>query len=128
MMPTGYVLIVDQKENVVEIARVLKDSGYRVAGAVSVEQAQKAMQKFRPQLVITADHLPDKDGLELIQFIRQQTAMLGLPVITVFDDMAPERIRAFLKGGSSRYVMRGFLQTNLVKTIREVQNSLHYAS
>ncbi len=127
-MPKGYILIIDQKENVIEMARILKDSGFRVAGAVSVEQAQKAMQKFKPQMVITAERLPDKDGLELLQYIRQQTAMLGLPVITVFDDMAPERIRAFLKGGSSRYVMRSFLQANLVKTIREVQNALHFAS
>lgn len=123
-MNTSTVLVIDQKDNAIAIAKILKAAGYKVAGATSIDQAQIALSKYQPGLIIMADRIDNEDGLALVQFIRARTQMLGLPVITIFDDMSYERIRSFLQGGTSRYMMRSFLQTNLIKTIREVQNSV----
>ena len=66
------ILIVDDEVSILTMTRkLLEVKGYEVATCVSARDAQAMMREVSFQLVLTDIVMPDIDGLELIQWIRE---------------------------------------------------------
>jgi two-component system response regulator YesN len=77
-----HVLVVEDelliRDAIVEMVGQM--DGFKVTGeAASCEEGWRLIQELWPTVVITDIQMPDKDGLELIQRIRNQ----GLPVVSI---------------------------------------------
>jgi CheY-like chemotaxis protein len=72
------VLVVDDEAAIRELVQlVLEDEGYRVRGAATGVEALAAVERERPDLVLSDIWMPQMDGLTLAD----RLARLGIPVI-----------------------------------------------
>src|SRR5215212_3447326 len=64
-------------------AHLLRNEGFEVTAVEDGEAALDVLSKKRPDAVVTDLNMPHMDGLELIEWIRGQEEMAGLPVIAM---------------------------------------------
>ncbi len=84
------VLVVDGSRVVRKlISRVLKDElpGVEVVACDSGEQAQQLLGEGAFDFITIALRLPDMDGLELAQFVRESATQAYLPIVVVSGDV-----------------------------------------
>jgi CheY-like chemotaxis protein len=62
---------------------LLRADGFEVTAVEDGEEALDELAKKKPDAVVTDLNMPHMDGLELIQWIRSQENMVGLPVIAM---------------------------------------------
>lgn len=88
------VLIVEsQNDFALTLASVLKHAGYSTSLAGSSADAQRELEKRRPDLVVLRAELPDQSGFVLCGNIRKGRFGSNLPVILVSSDVAPEALQ-----------------------------------
>jgi two-component system, NtrC family, nitrogen regulation response regulator NtrX len=90
------ILIVDDEENIrSSLVRIFQFEGYECQTAGSVSEALKALGTFTPDLAMLDVHLPDGNGLELLELIKKKHSQV--PVIVMSGqgtiDIALEAIR-----------------------------------
>jgi putative two-component system response regulator len=83
------VLIVDDNPDDVEMLhRFLTQEGTAVRGVTDSAQAERAFKEFEPDIVLLDLHMPEPDGLALLQRLRSARATIGfLPVIVLTGDV-----------------------------------------
>ena len=119
------ILIVDDSE----IDRLLMDGllkrsiGFEVIWADSGRQALQRIEEWNVDLVVTDLQMPEMDGLELVQQVRQ--IYPELPVILT-TAVGSEQIAAkALSQGAAGYVPKSLLSKLLVPTVRNALNLLN---
>ncbi|HEY8106490.1 MAG TPA: sigma-54 dependent transcriptional regulator [Gemmatimonadales bacterium] len=92
------VLLVDDDEAACRLlAEVLERDGYRVAAALSVEEALAKLEREGPfDAVLTDLRMPERSGLDLLKIVREREPDALVLVLTAFGDAAAagEAIRA----------------------------------
>ena len=96
------VLVVDDESDIREfVARALRSFGAEVALASSAREAVEALDRFRPQVLVSDIAMPGEDGCSLIRRIRKRPAEDGgqLPAmaLTAFG-REEDRARALAAG------------------------------
>lgn len=94
------VLVVDDKSvNVRLVAALLSQSGYEVIFALSGREGVRLAREQLPDLVLLDMRMPDMDGFEVLQMLRDTPATSTIAVIFLTADDAREtRVRAFDEG------------------------------
>lgn len=94
-----HVLFVDDNPLMQQvISRFLVSQGYSVAIADSAEQALHLTRQERYHLVVIDMRLPDRDGPDLLQALRQEPGMAYCPAIAVSGLGEDDRERTVLAG------------------------------
>jgi two-component system chemotaxis response regulator CheY len=116
------VLVVDDskviREMIVACLRALEGSAFTHAtsGLEAIERL--SLKPF--DLLLLDLNMPDIGGIEVLEFIRGQDKLRGLPIIVITtrgDDSS--RTRA-LEAGASRYVTKPFTPDGLLAEVRGV--------
>ncbi|MEO7200549.1 MAG: EAL domain-containing protein [Dokdonella sp.] len=84
--PWRALLVEADRNNAVERARSLAERGMTVRLAHDAEAALAALQEFRPDAIVIDPQLPDSNGIELIQMLRQQPGHATLPILLMADE------------------------------------------
>ena len=85
------ILIVDDEKNIVDlIQKNLKLEGYETIGAYSGLEAIKKVKTEKPDIVLLDIMMPDMDGYEVLQKIKEHD--IGIPII--FINQADKHERA----------------------------------
>jgi len=121
----GRILIVDDEQQIRRFLRIsLASQGYAVLEAENGEQALAAVYTQSPDVVLLDLGLPDMDGHEVLQGIREQSAV---PVIVVsVRDREEEKVLS-LDNGANDYVTKPFGIQELLARIRAVQRQSQQA-
>jgi two-component system, OmpR family, response regulator len=117
--PAGRVLVVDDEEHISDlISTALRYEGFETSRCGSGREALRAVQAFRPDLVVLDVMLPDLDGVEVGRRLRAA----GDPIPIIFltaRDSTEDKIRGLSAGGDD-YVTKPFSLEELVLRIRSV--------
>lgn len=121
----GRILIVDDEQQIRRFLRIsLASQGYAVLEAENGEQALAAVYTQAPDVVLLDLGLPDMDGQEVLQGIREHSAV---PVIVVsVRDREEEKVLS-LDNGANDYVTKPFGIQELLARIRAVQRQAQQA-
>jgi two-component system, OmpR family, KDP operon response regulator KdpE len=121
----GRILIVDDEQQIRRFLRIsLASQGYAVLEAENGEQALAAVYTQAPDVVLLDLGLPDMDGHEVLQGIREHSAV---PVIVVsVRDREEEKVLS-LDNGANDYVTKPFGIQELLARIRAVQRQSQQA-
>ena len=93
------ILVVDDERYIAElVSMALKVSGFSVQSAASARQARTAVNDFRPALVVLDVGLPDQDGFELVQRLRNDGQKVPVMFLTA-RDATEEKIHGLTLGG-----------------------------
>jgi len=139
MNHTPNVLLVDDSENDLLLTRVaFKEAGFDIP-LQEVHNGEEAIaymkgegpysdrQKFPLPAVMLMDlNMPQKNGFDVLQWVRAQPGLRRLPIIVLSASMhAADVERAFDLGANSYLVKPGTIQ-ELIRMIRCLHDWLHY--
>ncbi|HEY7067576.1 MAG TPA: response regulator transcription factor [Chloroflexota bacterium] len=112
------VLAVDDEPRMLDFMRVsLQQHGLQLLEAQTGEETLEAVRTDLPDLVLLDVSLPDMDGFELLQRLRQLSSVPVIMVTVRSDE--PDRIRG-LTLGADDYVTKPFSPAELAARIKAV--------
>jgi len=110
------ILIIDDEQSLLEsLEMFLSEKGYDVCCALSAAEGIKKNASFGPDIVILDIRLPDKNGLDVLQELRQRHSEKNIIIITAFHDM--ETTITAMKLGACEYIPKPIDIEELEKAI-----------
>ncbi|MCD6320555.1 MAG: sigma-54-dependent Fis family transcriptional regulator [Candidatus Desulfofervidaceae bacterium] len=114
------ILIVDDEESICQaLTGILTDEGYEVISALNAVEAFKKIEEESPDLILLDIWLPDIDGLEVLQKIKEQNP--HIPVIMISGHGNVETAVKAMKLGAYDFIEKPLSWEN---TIPPVTNAL----
>jgi CheY-like chemotaxis protein len=110
------ILVVDDNPDSITILQsILETRGYRVVVAESGPAAlQKIQEEPRPDLVLLDVMMPEMNGLEVLQNIKETHATARLPVILVTAKTHDEDVLSGYQYGADYYITKPFTAKQLL--------------
>ena len=120
---TGKVVCIeDEPINLAIVEELLKQfPKVQLITATTGAEGVRLVREHRPDFVLLDMHLPDIDGLRLLELAKGETHSAHIPVIVVSADALSEQVQAALRAGAVAYVTKPL---NLDDTLREVDRVL----
>jgi chemotaxis protein histidine kinase CheA/ActR/RegA family two-component response regulator len=116
------ILVVDDSLPTREIeSEILQAEGYTVDTAADGAQAFKSVKGRHYDLICTDLNMPVMDGFMLIENLRKNEDLSGIPVIVISSiENEQERRRALLLGASKYIVKNSFNNHNLIEAVNDL--------
>lgn len=120
------VLIVDDSPTILaSMSGILGSAGYKVAKAVSAEDALAQVRSgLSPALVITDYHMPGMHGVELIQELRKLTQTRFTPMLVLTTESQQEKRDEARKAGATGWLVKPVQADKLLQVVKQVAPSL----
>ncbi len=118
--PTGNVvdiIVVDDDKLNLKIAENILKENYRVASAISGEEALQLLSEYIPKLILLDIHMPGMDGKEIMAEIRKSEKLKNIPIIFLTADANPETETECLLLGASDFIVKPFVPTVMLSRI-----------
>lgn len=119
-MPLTILIVDDDLGTRLALSDYLVMSGYSVLTAADGQEALAMVEDHHPHLMVTDIVMPQMNGYELVQRVRQHPAFRLLPVIFLTSrNKTPERIQGYQSGGDL-YLPKPFELEELGAAIRNL--------
>ncbi|MEK7871126.1 MAG: chemotaxis response regulator CheY [Nitrospirota bacterium] len=116
------ILVVDDFSTMRRIVRnILKQLGY--ANIEEAEDGNAALTKLKLDsygLVISDWNMPNMTGIELLQKIRSDDALKGVPVLMVTAEAKQENVIVAIQSGVNNYIVKPFTAEVLKEKIDKI--------
>ena len=115
------ILVVEDESAIAELIAInLRHAGFEVTIAASSDQAESAVDRVLPDLVILDWMLPGQSGLSLAKQWRSQTRTRELPIIMLTARAEEGDKISGLDAGADDYLTKPFSTSELLARIRAV--------
>ncbi|HEX6712209.1 MAG TPA: response regulator [Thermoleophilaceae bacterium] len=109
------VLVVDDADKIRAVVRkILEKAGHEVVEAANGREGLRVLYEVKPDLVLLDVSMPDMDGWQALERIRELTSVPILMVTAL--DAPPQRVRG-LRGGADDYIVKPFDPDELLARI-----------
>lgn len=115
-----HVLVVDDSAVTLRSVKALLDKKYRVSVATSGEMAIKSMQRCLPDMVLLDYEMPDCDGRQTLEMIRQDETMKDIPVMFLTGVADKQHIASVLALNPVGYMLKPPEKEKLLEAIEAV--------
>lgn len=118
------ILVVDDEEaNVLLLSRILGRAGYvSVVDTTDPREVLPLFREWRPDLLLLDLHMPHLDGFEVLERLREESAMRGyLPVLVLTGDENEETRQRALSSGARDFLLKPF---GVSETLLRIRNLL----
>jgi len=92
------------------------------------KMAFAALKKEHPKLILLDIMLPDMDGYQILQKLKEDPHTKNIPVIMVSAKGNPEDIQKALNMGAEEYIMKPIGVNNLIERVINLVEKLDKAS
>lgn len=115
------IYIVEDDINIREIESfALKNSGFQIRDFSNAKDFYRAVKEKKPDLALLDIMLPDEDGMEILQKIRNNSTTKRLPVIMVTAKSTElDRVKG-LDSGADDYISKPFGVMELISRVKAV--------
>lgn len=118
------ILVVDDEPMTRNLLRMmLAPADFQVFEAEDGSEAVSKSKTYLPDLIIMDVMMPNMNGLEACQSIRDHTETTHIPVIILSAKTTPQAIEAGLAAGAARYLTKPVSRTVLLQVVNEVLDS-----
>jgi two-component system alkaline phosphatase synthesis response regulator PhoP len=115
------ILIVDNEPNIViSLEFLMQQSGYKICIARDGEEALMQMAAFQPDLVLLDVMLPLRNGFDVCQKIRENSAWNRVKVVMLSAKGRDFEVTTGLALGADAYVTKPFSTIELVEQVRQL--------
>ena len=115
-MHVAKIVIVEDDLDIMEVLSLyIENAGYETYKAETFAQGRLLIEQHKPDLIVLAVNLPDGNGFELAQTIRQQTDAI-LMFLTA-NDTIEHKLEGF-EVGADDYVTKPFIPKELLARIQ----------
>jgi PAS domain S-box-containing protein len=117
------VVVLDDEEDMRDLlAMILEHAGASVQRAATVDEALRAIEKARPDVVLSDLAMPEQDGYMFVRRLRADRGLSRLPVVAMTAYARAEDRHRVLAAGFQRHVAKPIEPAELVAAILEVAN------
>lgn len=121
---TGILVVEDSPVDRAIVDKILEnDRGWRVSHAGNGREAVDALQRVKPDLILTDMIMEEMDGLALVEAVREAQPRLPVVLMTAYGN--EEIALKALKLGAASYVPKRCLDRDLIHTLEEVLAASH---
>ena len=118
-MGTQQILVVDDDKSITKIVKAyLEQAGYRVLVAFDGESAMHILLSEKPDLLILDLMLPDRDGWDITNSIRNDKRLAATPIIMLTARVGDSDKIVGLELGADDYVTKPFNPREVVARVR----------
>lgn len=108
------LVVEDDKMSQALLKNYLTTLGVRVITANNGQEGlEAARQQPPPDLIILDSHMPKLNGIDTLQHLKKDPALLHIPVIIASGDAFTEAMDVFMKAGASDYVIKPIVLATL---------------
>jgi CheY-like chemotaxis protein len=119
-MATPTILICDDEPSLRELMRVSLDSDYTFAEANDVAEAIELVERHRPDLVLLDILMPGGSGLSVIERLRADPELAGIPVVVVSAFAGESDRLAAHDAGADGFISKPFDPEELGALVEEL--------
>ncbi len=105
-------LVVDDSEVMRKvIKKVIRMSGVEIGDVIEAENGKEALDVLDDNwvdIVVSDINMPEMDGYELIQSMRMDDALAGIPVIVISTEARQEKIDEIMAAGANGFLTKPF--------------------
>ena len=105
------------------IKKVIKASGFDIGQLFEAGNGKEALQFLNEQwldLVLTDYNMPDMNGLELLDAIKQNETLMDIPVVIVTTEGSDQRVETFLRQGAAAYIKKPFTPEQIKSQLNRI--------
>ena len=114
------ILVVEDNEKNMKLFRdVLVATGYRTLEATTGSEAVDLAAEHTPDLVLMDIQLPDLDGVQALQRLREDHRTAGIPVLALTAQAMHGDRERFLAAGFDGYLSKPVDIRELIGTVRD---------
>ncbi len=107
LVPQRNLLLVDDDEAALEtMSRILVEAGWQTITARNGKEALAVLQKTRPAAIVLDLLMPEMDGFEFLQHLRNESPLKTIPVIVMSGKDPTEAEREFLRDRVSTVIKK----------------------
>jgi signal transduction histidine kinase/class 3 adenylate cyclase/response regulator of citrate/malate metabolism len=115
------VLVVDDNADLRNyVSGILQQAGYRVQTARNGAEGFQLAQATPPQLIVTDLMMPLVSGLEMIQMIRQDETLKGIPIVLLTAKADEDTRIEGAEQGADAYLSKPFNRRELLAEVRNL--------
>jgi len=120
------ILVVEDDDDILQLLKYnLTKEGYRATGAVSGEEALKAVKLSLPDLILLDLMLPGIDGLEVCRMLKRDDQTRNIPIIMLTAKGEEADIVTGLELGADDYITKPFSPRVALARVRTVLRRQH---
>lgn len=115
------ILIVEDEESLLKLESILLTTkGFHVQGVTTGTAALKAVVENPPDLVLLDIMLPEMDGFEVCQQIKNNPRTSHIPVILLTAKKSPEDMARGKEVGAEQYITKPFKSSMVIASIERL--------
>lgn len=115
------ILTVDDSASIRMTTKIaLSNAGYQVTEAVDGQDGLAKAKGAAFDLIVTDLNMPNMNGLEMIEALRQSPAHTGIPIIFLTTESDADMKARAKAAGATGWLTKPFDAENLVKIVRKV--------
>jgi CheY-like chemotaxis protein len=114
------ILVVDDEPAWLKsVTHVLQKQGYQVKGVQSAAEALALLVKYRPDLIVSDLRMPDMNGFDLLDKIRQLPKISSTPVVffSAIDDFHAKQVAREL--GATACLLKPYDENDLYAVLKQ---------
>jgi DNA-binding response OmpR family regulator len=120
MSPKRILIVDDELSILVPLKFLLEKNQFEVEVAQSGRDALESIDRAKPHLILLDIMLPDLDGYEIFQMIREKSAWDDIKVIYLSAKSRDVDIARGLNLGADAYITKPFTNADLLEKISTV--------
>ena len=113
----------DSKAMRMIVVRTMRQAGLTGHDILEAEDGQQGLEMARseePDLILSDWNMPNMTGIELLQAIRAEPKLKGLPVLMVTAENNREQIIAAAQAGVNGYIVKPFTAITLKEKLDKI--------
>jgi len=115
------ILVVDDSAAIRQaVTFMLRSKGFHILTATDGRDALKHFTGRQIDLIITDLHMPDMDGIGLINEVRKMNSYLHIPILILTTESQAAIKTEAKKAGATGWILKPFETEKLIATIRKV--------
>jgi two-component system alkaline phosphatase synthesis response regulator PhoP/two-component system response regulator VicR len=118
------ILAVDDEKHIVRLVQInLQKEGYEVVTATNGREALEAVAQHRPDLIVMDVMMPEMDGFEALQKLKENPATQNIPVVMLTAKAQDADVFKGWQSGADLYLTKPFNPQELITFVKRIFDS-----
>lgn len=115
------ILAVDDEKHILRLVQInLEKAGYEVTTASNGREAIDAVRNQRPDLVVMDVMMPEMDGLEALQILKNDDSTASIPVVMLTAKAQDADVFQGWQSGADLYLTKPFNPMELLTFVKRI--------
>lgn len=114
------LLVEDSPTQGAELKYLLEKNGFTVKLVLNGKIALKLLKAFKPKLILSDIRMPELDGIELCQAIKNDPRLSSIPVILLTSLSSPTDVIDAISAGANYYFPKSYSESYMINKISSI--------